>query len=85
MSTIHVSLPDDLRAFVEAEAAARGYDGLDEYVRDVLRAVWKQHAKTELEEKLIAASESGPPIEVTSDFWAALRKRVRERAGAAKA
>jgi hypothetical protein len=40
----------------------------------------KQKAKSELEAKLIEATESGPAIEPTPDFWAELRARVHHRA-----
>jgi hypothetical protein len=43
MSTVPIQLPDDLRAYVEAQAAERGYDSLSEYVTSVLEA---QRAKS---------------------------------------
>jgi hypothetical protein len=37
MSTMNVSLPDNLRSCVEEQVAARGYGTSSEYVRDLIR------------------------------------------------
>jgi antitoxin ParD1/3/4 len=79
MSTISLSLPDELKAFLEAEAAAGGYDSTSALVQDVLNAFWKEKAKAALEAKLVAAMDSGPPIEPTPQIWADLKARVRQR------
>ena len=84
MQSINVTLPDDLSEFLNAEASAGGFEDPADYVRQLLRALWKERAKDELEAKLIAASESGPAIEATPQFWADLRARLRARAKAAR-
>jgi len=81
MRAIQITLPDDLQSFVEAEAAANGYDSPGAFVQGVLRSLWKQKARARLEERLVAATESEPAIEATPDFWADLKVRVRRRAG----
>ena len=82
MSSLQVTLPEELRKFVESEAAAGGFDSPGTYVQELLRAVWRHKEKTALEENLIAASEGGPPVQVTPEFWEELKARVRRRAGA---
>jgi antitoxin ParD1/3/4 len=77
-------LPDDLNRFLETEASAGGYADSGEYVREILRAFWKEMTRTELEDKLIAAMESGPAIEATPAFWAELRARVHGHAKASR-
>ncbi|MEY8832104.1 type II toxin-antitoxin system ParD family antitoxin [Phaeobacter italicus] len=37
MATMNISLPDDMRSAVDAQAEARGYDTASEYVRDLIR------------------------------------------------
>lgn len=81
MTAIHVTLPDDLQSFVEAEATAHGYDSPGAFVQGVLRALWRQKARARLEEQLMAATESEPAIEASPEFWADLKVRVRRRAG----
>jgi Arc/MetJ-type ribon-helix-helix transcriptional regulator len=80
MPLIQISLPDDLKEFVDSEAVAGGYAGAGQYVQELLRIVWKQKSKADLEGKLIDAMESEPAIEATPEFWKKLRTRVHERA-----
>lgn len=84
MRSINVTLPDDLSEFLNAEASAGGFEDPADYVRQILRALWKEKAKEELEAKLVAAAESGPAIEATPQFWADLRARVHARAKATR-
>ena len=82
MSSIDVTLPDELKRFVETEAAAGGYESPGAYVQDVLRVVWRHKEKAGLESSLVSASSSEPTIEATPEFWNELKARVRRRAGA---
>lgn len=81
-ANLALSLPDDLKAFVDAEAAAGGYDDAGAFVRDVLRALRdhkKEEGKALLELKVLDALESGSPIGATPQFWTDLKERVRRR------
>ena len=82
MSSLQLTLPDELRKFVESEAAAGGFDGPDTYIQELLRAVWRHKEKEALETSLIAACEGHPAIEATPEFWDALKVRVHRRSGA---
>jgi antitoxin ParD1/3/4 len=79
MASIQITLPDELKEFVDSEAAACGYEGPGQYVQELLRVAWKQKSKSELEAKLVEATESGPTVEATPEFWTELRTRVRRR------
>ena len=37
MTTMNVSLPDELKAFVDQQVAAHGYASTSEYLRDLIR------------------------------------------------
>jgi antitoxin ParD1/3/4 len=37
MTTMNISLPDQLKTFVETQVAERGYQSASEYIRDLLR------------------------------------------------
>ena len=52
MATMNVSLPDEMKAFVEAQAAKEGFGTTSEYLRSVIRDVQKRLAKQALEAKL---------------------------------
>ena len=80
MTKLDVSLTEDLKAFLEQQAAAGGYRSAAAYVEDVLRQLWKHNARGALEAKVMEGINSGPPIEVTPDFWVGLKTRVHQRA-----
>ena len=67
MTKLDVSLTEDLKAFLEQQAAAGGYRSAAAYVEDVLRQLWKHKARGMLEAKVMEGINSGPPIEVTPD------------------
>ncbi|KAB2871303.1 MAG: ribbon-helix-helix protein, CopG family, partial [Burkholderiaceae bacterium] len=37
MSTMNISLPDELKAFVDSQVGSRGYTSSSEYVRELIR------------------------------------------------
>jgi antitoxin ParD1/3/4 len=59
MTTINISLPDELSQFIHAQVKLCGLDGADEYVR-VLVARAKQGSER-LESLLIEGLDSGEP------------------------
>ena len=78
MSTIQVTLTDPLKAFVETEAAARGYANPGEYVKDVLGEARKRKFKAELEKLALEGLASGPGRPITEEFWQGLLKKIDE-------
>lgn len=76
---LDVLLPEDLRAFVEAQAAREGFASPAEYVEDLVRrardgaASGDEHDE-ELEQLLLESLDSGPGIEVTPEYVS--RKRA---------
>ena len=83
MATMDLSLPEELKTFVEAEAAGSGYASPSEYVREVLLTLWRQKAKAALESELVRRIDGPPAIELTPQFWDDLKTRLRRRQGAA--
>ena len=83
MTTLNISLPDSMRTFIEQKVAQGGYSTASEYVRQLVRDDQKRAAQERLETLLMEGLESGPPIEITKDYWAnkkaALLKRVEEQ------
>jgi antitoxin ParD1/3/4 len=78
MTTMNISLPDEMKAFIEAQVAKEGYASVSEYLRAVIRDVQKRQAKQELEAKLLEGLQS-PASELTEADWSALRQRVLDR------
>jgi antitoxin ParD1/3/4 len=79
MTTMNISLPEEMKAFIEAEMTQEGYASASEYLRSLIREAQKRRAKQELEAKLREALESGPATPMTREDWDELRRRVWER------
>ena len=79
MATMNVSLPDEMKAFVETQAAKEGFGTTSEYLRSVIRDVQKRQAKQALEAKLREAIESGPAEPMTREDWDEIEREGLER------
>jgi antitoxin ParD1/3/4 len=78
MTTMNISLPDEMKAFIETQMSQEGYASASEYLRTLIRDAQKRQAKQELEAKLLEGLQS-PASEMTDDDWSALRERIYER------
>ena len=78
MSTMNVSLPEALKAFVEDQVSARGYGTSSEYVRELIR---KDQDRQRLRGLLLEGAESPPAGTADADYFDRLRGRVREAGG----
>ena len=79
MTTMNISLPDEMKAFVETEMAQEGYASASEYLRALIRDAQKRRAKRELEAKFREALESGPATPMTREDWDSIETEVMER------
>jgi antitoxin ParD1/3/4 len=79
MATINISVPDEMKAFVEAQMCRAGYASAREYLRALIREAQKRQAKRELEAKFGEALESGPATPITPDVWQRLERNVWQR------
>jgi antitoxin ParD1/3/4 len=77
MSTMNVSLPEALKAFVDQQVAERGYGTASEYVRELIR---KDQERLHLRRLLLSGAEApaGPPGDAA--YFEGLRARVRTAA-----
>ena len=78
MTTMNISVPDEMKAFVEARMAQEGYASASEYLRALIRDAQKRQARRELEAKLREALESGPTTPMSHKDWTALRAEALE-------
>ena len=79
MTTMNISLPDSMRAFIEQKVAQGGYSTASEYIRQLVREDQKRAAQERLEALLMEGIESGPSREMTAEDWEELRRRVWQR------
>jgi antitoxin ParD1/3/4 len=73
MTTMNISLPDDMKAFVDQQVQTRGYMSSSEYIRDLLR-----HEKDIADFRALIQEglDSGDPIPADEAFFQSLRDRI---------
>ena len=76
MTTINLSLSDDMVAFLADQSSRDGFESADEYLRALIHEQQKRQARRELEAKLREGLESGPAEAVTPEFWARIRQEA---------
>ncbi len=77
MTTMNISLPDEMKDFVETKIAQEGYASASEYLRALIRDAQKQQAKQELEAKLLHGLR-GPSVRMTRKDWNSIEREARE-------
>jgi antitoxin ParD1/3/4 len=81
MSTMNVSLPDDMRLFVEERVAGGAYGTASEYVRELIR---RDQERLHLRGLLLAGAASADAGEADAGYFAALRQRIAKPKAAAR-
>lgn len=76
MSTLNISLPEPMKAFVETQVHEGLYGSASDYIRALIRADFQRKTQADLEQKLLAALERGDYQEVTPELFEQLRARV---------
>ncbi len=74
MSTMNVSLPDQMREFVDGQVEVGGFGSTSEYVRALIR---RDQDRQRLRGLLLAGAESGEGPVADAAFFAELRARAR--------
>lgn len=78
MSTMNISLPGSLKAFVDEQVDQRGYSTSSEYVRELIR---KDQDRQQLRGLLLEGAASAPSAVADAAYFEGLRDRVRRKAG----
>ena len=71
MVTVTISIPDEMKGFIDEVVDAQQYASTSEFIRALVR---QEQAKLELRELLLAGGRS-PMTEMTEDSWADLYDR----------
>ena len=85
MTTVTISLPESLRAFIDHQLATKGYGNVSEYFRSLLREAQKEEEDGRLEALLLEGLASGDDVPVTPEFWKDLKAEARKIAAKHKA
>ncbi len=89
MTSLNISLPVEMKRFIEDKTSSGGYGTVSEYIRELVRADQKQEADLKAaEEKVVAmllegvrSLERGEGIEVTPEYWEGKKRELFERFG----
>jgi antitoxin ParD1/3/4 len=73
MATMNISLPDELRAFVDRRVSAQHYTSASEYLRELIR---RERDIELLREQVLAGRDSGPPREIDAAWFEQLRAQA---------
>ncbi|MBS0463172.1 MAG: type II toxin-antitoxin system ParD family antitoxin [Proteobacteria bacterium] len=76
MATMNISLPDELKQFVDAQVSEHGFGSTSEYLRDLIR---KQRDIAKLRALLMDGANSGPGKVIDDAWFAQLRARANSR------
>jgi antitoxin ParD1/3/4 len=76
MSTMNISLPDALKAYVDEQVADRGYGTASEYIRELIRSDLERQRLRGL---LLEGAESAPAAPANKAYFGELRKRIKRR------
>ena len=80
MATMNISLPDQMKAWVEAQVATGQYANASDFVRDLLRDHYQRHEKLErLQEMIRAGEESGISKRSIDDIIADAKQRAKDK------
>lgn len=74
MSTMNVSLPDELKAYVDDQVGEGGYGSTSEYLRDLIR---RDKNRQQLRRALLDGAASAPGPIADSSYFETLRGRIR--------
>jgi antitoxin ParD1/3/4 len=77
MSTMNISLPDALKAFVDSQVERGHYGTSSEYLRELIR---RDQSRLTLRQLILDGLESKPLQPVNSAYWETKRKRLAKRA-----
>ena len=75
--TVNLSLPADLKQWVDVQAEEGGFTTASEYLRDMLRRARERDARLRFDATLVDAIESGATAVMDDADWASLRKAAR--------
>lgn len=73
MQTMNISLPDQLKEFVDDQVGSGRYSSVSEYVRELIREDERRKAQDKLEALLTEGLQSGPATVMTRRDWDEIR------------
>jgi antitoxin ParD1/3/4 len=76
MTTMNISLPENLKGFVDSQVQTGGYSTSSEYIRELIREDQKKKLEQRLSLLLLEGMQSGEPVAADAAYWKAKRRRL---------
>jgi antitoxin ParD1/3/4 len=74
MSTMNISLPDDLKSFVDKRIRSEGYGSSSEYMRELIR---RDRDRTKFRQYLLEGVAAKPAGRMDAAYFDSLRKKLK--------
>jgi antitoxin ParD1/3/4 len=81
---MNISLPENLKVFVESQVESGDYSSVSEFMRELVRREQKERLREQIEHRLLEGLNSGEGVESTPEMWRKLRANVRAKARTGK-
>ena len=80
MATMNISLPEDMKTFIESEAARKGFGTVSEYMQTIIREAQERTARcNHVDSLLLEGLDSGATTPWDSSDWDSVQRQVEER------
>lgn len=79
-TTIHISLPESLKEYMDERVTEEHYATLSDYIRALVREDQKRRTEERLEKLLLEGLESGRGATLGSEEWKQFKQKVLARA-----
>jgi len=76
MTTMNISLPEQLKQHVDQRVASHAYGSSSEYIRELIRRDQALAAEQELAGLIRAGLESGESVPVDAAYWHSKRQQL---------
>jgi antitoxin ParD1/3/4 len=76
MQAMNISLPEQLKEFVDHQVGSGRYSSVSEYVRELIRDDEKRKTQDKLKALLMEGIQSSGPAEMTRQDWDDIRREA---------
>ncbi len=80
MERITITLPPEMKEYVESQVASGSFGNTSEYIRDLIRHDRQNQAMEKVEALIMEGINSGPPAPLTPDFIERIKTEIRKKA-----
>ena len=79
MAVVNISLPDQMKSYIDERLTEGRFSSTSEYFRDLVREDQQRRASERLETLLLEGLESGEPVDVTDEYIQQKRADLMQR------